>query len=133
MKLTLSWMMGAVLGWLCMWSGGCVLPGAVEPGLIAQYQQAIVKRSPQPRAGQDGVDLLRPISDTDVVPLKIIKDPEAKPDRIELTLDQAVRLALLNSLDIRVVSFDPAISRGHGAGGGRVRLHGLRVDPAHGR
>ncbi len=111
MTLERSYWIAAALGWLCVCPAGCVSPGGIEPDLITRYQHSVLNRSPQRRAGEKGLDLLRPISDTDAVPLKTAEDPKTKAARVELTLAQAIRLALLNSLDIRVVGFDPAISR----------------------
>lgn len=44
-------------------------------------------------------------------PVADAADPFARTKVVYLSLDDAIRLALLNSLDIRVVSFQPAISR----------------------
>jgi len=90
---------------------GCVRPGRIEPGLLTRYQKAVLERSPQPRVAGDGAGLLRPITDADRVPLKIVRKDGAEAVTVELTLAEAIRLALLNSLDVRVVSFQPAISR----------------------
>jgi len=60
-----------VLGSLCVLIAGCVEPGDVQPGLVRRYQQAVRDRSPQPRAGRDGLELLQPIPDRRAVPLKI--------------------------------------------------------------
>ena len=90
---------------------GCVSPGRIDPDLLTRYQEAVLKNSPQPRAGEDGLDLLRPAPGRAVAPLKIVKDPKGGRGAVHLSLDEAIRLALANSLEIGVVGFDPAISR----------------------
>ena len=91
-------------------AGGCVPPSEFDTNLLTRYQESVLARSPQRRKDR-GLDLLRPVSAREVVPLKISPDPADKVPVVELSLDQAVRLALLNSLDIRVVSFDSAMAR----------------------
>lgn len=88
---------------------GCVRPGKLDPGLIAQYQRAMARRGPQRRASHQGVDSLRPVGNGPE--LKVIKDPKTGKVQIHLRLNEAVQRALANSLDIKVISFDPAISR----------------------
>jgi len=90
---------------------GCVAPGRIDEALISRYQRSLLRRSPQPRAGGEGLDLLRPDPGTSGPPLKIVRDPRTGVAQVRLSLDQAVYRALLNSMDIRVVGFDPAISR----------------------
>ena len=101
----------AVCGVAVLALAGCVSPGRIDPDLLARYQEAVMKNSPQPRAGEDGLDLLRPVSGRAVAPLKIVKDPKSGRGVVHLSLDDAIRLALANSLEIGVVGFDPAISR----------------------
>ncbi|KPK80741.1 MAG: hypothetical protein AMJ81_11450 [Phycisphaerae bacterium SM23_33] len=95
----------------CLSAGGCVSPGKIDSSLIARYQDSIRGRSPQPRKGTHGPDLLKPVDGAALVELSITTDPKTKLRMIDLALEQAIRLALLNSLDIRIVSFQPAISR----------------------
>ena len=101
----------AVCGLAVVALAGCVSPGRIDPDLLNRYQEAILKNSPQKRAGEDGLDLLRPAPGRAVPRLKIVKDPKGRESVVQLSLDEAVRLALANSLDISVVGFDPAISR----------------------
>jgi len=88
---------------------GCVWPGRVDDNVITRYQRAMAERGPQNRT-HEGLGLLRPPGVTRP-PLKTSRDEETGRTRVLLSLQEAVMRALANSLDIRVVSFDPAISR----------------------
>ena len=89
--------------------GGCVQPGSVDPSLINRYQSRMAQRGPQQR-GQDGLDFFEPTETTQPA-LKIVEEPDSDTTRVFLGLDEAVMRSLANSLDIRVISFDPAVSR----------------------
>ncbi len=95
---------------LLLQCAGCVSPGQIDENLLTRYQKSALARSPQERAGDKGLDLLRPDA-YEAKPFKIVKDELTDRDAVRLSLDEAVRLAVANSLDIRVVSFAPAISR----------------------
>lgn len=86
---------------------GCVNAGWVGNDMLTRYQETVLCRSPQARQSDCGAGLLQPCEA--IIPLDIQKKDGC--DYVNLTLDQAIRLALLNSLDIRFVSYDPAISR----------------------
>ncbi len=101
---------GLLAALVCVFVSGCVLPGQIDENLVTRYQKSVLSRSPQERAGSEGLDILRPVAD-DSVKYKITKDKLTDTDGVQLSLDEAVRLAVSNSLDIRVVSFEPAISR----------------------
>lgn len=81
-------------------------PGEIDPSAIYHYQQRTLSVSPQAR-----IEPLRP--DPEAAPgpaLELVEAPDG--GRIlRLTLDEAVYRALLNNLDIKVISFDPQISR----------------------
>ncbi|MCK4275720.1 MAG: TolC family protein, partial [Phycisphaerae bacterium] len=101
---------------LCLPLSGCLSPPAVPSSLLTRYHEAMVSRSPAERVGTRGLDLLKPVATEYLAPLdiKFVEDPETHEVLrfvIELSLDEAVRRALVNSLDIAVVSFDPGISR----------------------
>lgn len=89
--------------------GGCVLAGKIDPRLVSRYQRTMARRGPQRRAGHYGPNSLLPVSTGPE--LKVVRDPKTGKARVLLSLAEAVQRALANSLDIRVVSFDPAISR----------------------
>jgi outer membrane protein TolC len=91
-----------------LFCGGCVNPGQAGDDLLTRYQQTMLQRSPQSRAADTGPGLVQPREEAAGGALKVEKQDSAS--YVNLTLEQAVRLALTNSLDIRFVSYDPAIS-----------------------
>lgn len=97
-------------GLLGVWLSGCLIaPGDFDESLLRRYQKAIVDRSPQRRAGERGPGVLRPLPGGARAPLKIVDDPVTGEKAIELSLAQAIAMAMAGSPQIRVVSFDPAI------------------------
>ena len=99
-------------GLACVWVSGCLLqPSGIDEGLISRYQKSILERSPQRRAGEQGLDALRPLPEKLRPALKTVTDPLTGEAAVELSLEQAVRMALHSSPEIRVVGFDPAILR----------------------
>ncbi|MCD4700156.1 MAG: hypothetical protein K8R91_06260, partial [Phycisphaerae bacterium] len=99
-----------IIGLVCVSVAGCVSPGQIDENLVTRYQRSVLARSPQKRAGDEGTGLLRPSADVTGT-FKIARDKLTDRDSVSLSLDEAIRLAISNSLDIRVVSFAPAISR----------------------
>lgn len=91
--------------------GGCVWPGDVDPTVVGRYQRALAGRGPQGRGtGERG--LLSPAKTQTVLPpLKIVKDAATGRTRVFLSLNAAIMRALASNTDIRIVSFDPAVSR----------------------
>ncbi len=102
---------GLLIGLVCVCVSGCVSPGQIDDNLVARYQRSVLARSPQKRAGDEGINLLQPVDEVGVGTFEIARDELTDTDGVRLSLDEAVRLAISNSLDIRVVSFEPAISR----------------------
>ena len=90
--------------------GGCVHPGGIEVTDLIRYQEEMVRRSEVERK-EKGLGLLRPAATVDGPKLTIHKDAKTGKRTVELSLQDAVLLALSNNLDIRVAAFDPAISR----------------------
>ena len=90
---------------------GCVSPGDLDMGQVARYQREMAGRGPQARAGQAGVDLLRPASPSVGPKLQIITDEKTREPTVYLSLNEAIMLALANSPEIRVASYDPELSR----------------------
>ncbi len=88
---------------------GCVSKKVGNRDFISTYQEALVEREiEEPGAAKDqehGVT----IPDLNRFPLDESKDSNGKKT-IGLTLETAVAMALANSPEIRVVSFDPSIS-----------------------
>ncbi len=100
----------AVLGFLALLSG-CVSPGPVDSSDLSRSQQALADRGPQARLGEEGLGALEPAPVAGLGALEVVRDEQTGRKIINLSLDQAVMRALVNNLDIRVVSFDSAISR----------------------
>lgn len=94
-----------VAGWSL---GGCMSPGNIDPTLLNRYQEKIVAKSPQLRAGTQGLEPYEPMPGT-TGPQLTVQTVNSQV-LIPLTLDEAIMRALANSLDIRVVSYDPAIA-----------------------
>ena len=97
-------------GMVFLSAAGCLRPGPIDTRVIATYHRAMARRNPQDRP-RDGGEAFRPAPRAVGPALEITENPKTKRPRVRLTLDQAVMRALANSLDIAVVSFDPAVSR----------------------
>jgi len=89
---------------------GCVSPRSADLGVLTDYQRALVRRGPQQRQAAEGIGQLAPAPVAGLPELKITKDPRTGTLQVYLPLEEAVIRALANSLDIRLVSFDPAMS-----------------------
>jgi outer membrane protein TolC len=99
--------------------GGCVSDQVKDRSLVAAYQQKLADAGPQPRldtgamTDEESLDLLTP-AQTDKPPipdLTIAVDPNTGETSVGLTIEQAITLAMANSPEIRVISFDPEIAR----------------------
>lgn len=104
-KLALQGLSLALLS--CLTS--CVSPGDFDGGQIVSYQRTILNRSPQPRGG-GRLGALQPAPGT-TGPLLRVDTDKTGQSFIYLSLDEAVQRALANSVEVQVVSYDPAISR----------------------
>ena len=89
---------------------GCTTSEQIDPEILNRYQAAMARRSSRHRA-ETGSKLLSPTEAVPLGELDFKADPKSGKTTISLGLDEAIRRALANNLDIRVVSFDPAISR----------------------
>ncbi len=90
---------------------GCVDPGPIDPAMIARYQRAMLEAGPQSRDRLGPLsELLPPSNEIGPRPLIII-DEQTGDVRVELSLEEAIVIALANNLDIRVVSYNPGVSR----------------------
>lgn len=92
------------------WIAGCAVPEPIDNHLVTRYQQAMVRMGPQARFDDRKTGLLQPPVNPALPPLDVTQDASGRK-LIPLTLDQTVMRALANNLDIRVVGFDPAVSR----------------------
>ena len=90
---------------------GCVSPGPVDSSDLGRSQQVLAERGPQQRLAEEGLGALKPQPTPALPGLDVVHDEQTGRKTINLSLDQAVMRALVNNLDIRVVSYDPAISR----------------------
>ena len=87
----------------------CVSPGSFDGDEITRYQQAMLSKGPQPRSyGRLGA--FQPAPGTTGPVLRVETD-QAGQSYVYLSLDEAVQRALANSIDIQVLSYEPAIAR----------------------
>ena len=99
----------SLLPWVILVSfGGCIQPGQIDQGIVGQYQRALAKAGPQQRDDND-MALLQP-QKTVLGPLKVVVDDETGRKRVMMSLETVIMRTLANSLDIRVVSYDPSVS-----------------------
>ena len=89
---------------------GCAVPEPIDNNIVQRYQDSMVRKGPQNRLDDRKTGLLMPPVNPTLPPLAMTKD-ESGRTLVSLSLDQTVMRALANNLDIRVVGFDPAISR----------------------
>jgi outer membrane protein len=94
---------------------GCVNPGPMDPAVVSrtvsEYQRAMVEQGPQHRNRGGELGPYLPPSNP-VVPTFAteVPDEDGQFPKVQLTLDDAVMIALANNLDVRVVSYTPAVS-----------------------
>ena len=88
--------------------GGCIYPGDLDQSVIGRYQRAMANKGAQNR----GADGLKPyVPEKFVGPeLRTVVDEQAGLKQAFLSLEDAILRALANSLDMRVVSYDPSVS-----------------------
>jgi outer membrane protein TolC len=80
-------------------------------GFIVPYQSALVKEGPIHRQGTEGLDILTPSDDPSLPRLNTVVDPNTGRHTVNLSIPEALTLALSNNPQIRVVSFDPSIAK----------------------
>jgi len=90
---------------------GCVSEKVEDQGVITSYQKTVVEKSPQQREGTKGLESLRPAPEPNLPELKVTRDSATGKNIIELTLEDAVRRALISSPEISVTSYDPSIAK----------------------
>jgi len=98
---------------------GCVSDKMDDKSVLVSYQQILAEQGYQQRVDTEGKDLtkplglLRPVSSTasNITDVEIITDPNTGQQNVALTIEQALARTLSNSPEIRVVSFDPSISK----------------------
>ncbi len=87
---------------------GCVRPGDLDPSVLGRYQREMGTRAPAQRSSEQLAPFLP--GEATQPPLKEALDEHSGRMRIFLSLEDAVMRGLANSLDIRVVSYDPSIN-----------------------
>ncbi len=90
---------------------GCVSESVKENGIISSYQKQVVEKSPQPRDSNEGLESLRPSPEPDVLKLDITRDETTGKNIVNLSIDDAVRRALISSPEISIVSYNPSIAK----------------------
>jgi outer membrane protein TolC len=98
-------------------SSGCISQNIHENDLLVIYQNKLTKY--HPRQGtyytdpNQPLNILKPATSNEVTISEIdfTIDPNTGKKNVNLTLEDVIRRALANSPEIRVVSFDPSISR----------------------
>ncbi|MFP4104724.1 MAG: TolC family protein [Phycisphaerae bacterium] len=95
---------------LLVFVAGCVDPGELSMDTLNKYQRSLWRRGPQDRVAGEGLAFLEPADDPKLPELKIHKRAEQRP-YVKLDLDSAILRTLWHNLDIRVISYDPAIAR----------------------
>jgi outer membrane protein TolC len=90
---------------------GCVSESVKEDGIISSYQKEVVEKSPQPRDSNEGLESLRPSPEQDVLKLDVVKDETTGKNIVKLSLDDAMKRALVSSPEISIVSYDPSIAK----------------------
>lgn len=90
---------------------GCVSESVQEDEIISSYQKEVVEKSPQPRDSNEGLESLRPSPEPDVLKLDVTKDEATSKNIVKLSLNDAVKRALVSSPEISIVSYDPSIAK----------------------
>jgi outer membrane protein TolC len=90
---------------------GCVSEKVADYGELTDYQQQQVSKAPQQRAGEEGLDALRPVPEPKLAELQVVTDPNTGKKKINLTIEEAITRTLVGSPEIQIVSFEPQISK----------------------
>ncbi len=104
----------AVLAWVACLVGlvlpGCVKPGRMDPTVVSRYQEAMLQQGPQHRDRPGALSSYLPPANPLTPQFDVETDPDTGRRQVELSLDDAVMIALANNLDVRVASYSPAIA-----------------------
>lgn len=90
---------------------GCVSDRVKDHETLNSYQQTLVQKGPQKRAGTDGLDSLKPKKEITLPELEITEDVNTGREIVKLTLEQAITRALASNPQVRAMSFEPEISK----------------------
>jgi outer membrane protein TolC len=111
---------------------GCVSDRVEKKDMTACYQGVLMGRGPLERESEydvnepNNVGLVRPLGRSEIGPSA--KDPNTvkteRPKTLELSLDDAIHAVLINSPEVRVISYDPAVAEEE------IRKQAAAFDPA---
>ncbi len=95
---------------------GCVSENVDVNRPIVIYQENLVNHGLRDgltyKDPNQSLELLKPVPSNEALPeLEITTDPNTGEKIVNLTLEEVIQKALANSTDIRVVSYDPSISK----------------------
>jgi len=109
-----TWRLRVAIALIGLLTAGCVSPGAIDQSVVARYWRHLVNVGPQARQSETDMGLLQPVpvEDAPKLRLRTIKAEDGKERTIlDLSLIDAIHLALSNNPEVRVAGYDPAISR----------------------
>ena len=90
---------------------GCVSDEVKDHDILNSYQQTLVHKGPQQRAGTEGIESLTVKPEITLPKLEVTRDVNTGKEIINLTIEQALTRALANNPVIRSISFEPDISK----------------------
>ena len=96
---------------LLIQTAGCISEDIQDQSVVSSYQKTVVDKAPQSRMGDTGLESLRPAPDPGVAALKITTNAQTGANIVNLTLEEALKRAIVSSPEIEVVSYDPSIAK----------------------
>ena len=96
---------------LLIQTAGCVSEKVEEQDFIASYQKTVVDKGPQQRERDEGLESLRPSPEPEVPKLGVAKNKTTGKRIVNLTIDEAVKRAIVSNPEISIVSYDPSITK----------------------
>ncbi len=104
----------ALLAWMACLAGvilpGCVKPGRMDPNVVSRYQEAMLQQGPQHRDRPGALSSYLPPTNEMTPQFVVTTNPDTGWRQTELSLDDAIMVALANNLDVRVASYSPAVA-----------------------
>lgn len=103
--------------YLMLLQSGCVSDKVKDDNIVTAYQKFLVKQGPQWRVDTEGKDLKNPLGILQPIPkyplpeLEVVKDAVSGKKIVNLTIEQAIARALAENPDIRIVSYEPTITK----------------------
>ena len=90
---------------------GCISEDVHDEGIVASYQKSQADEGPLKRQSIEGVGLLKQEPKPSLPELETKADPNTGKQIVNLSIEQALIRALSNNPEIRIVSFDPSITK----------------------